>query len=75
MSHLIEAFSDIEKSLPLLLTAGEAIGVLRCSRRQLCRLIGDGRIGASREKASGSSRVLIPRAEIGRYLRSTVVNP
>ena len=72
MSHLIEAFTEIEKSLPALLTASEAANLLRCSPRNLRRLIVTGRLGSLREKASGSSRVLIPRASIGLYLRSTV---
>lgn len=72
MSHLIEAVAEIENSLPAILTASEAAHALRTSARQLRRLIVAGRIGAMREHASGSSRVLVPRAEIGRYLRSLV---
>jgi excisionase family DNA binding protein len=72
MSHLIEAFSEIEKSLPALLTASEAANLLRTSPRNLRRLIVAGRIASLRERETGSSRVLIPRAEIGRYLTSLV---
>ena len=72
MSHLNEAIAEIEASLPALATASEAANALRCSPRHLRRLIVAGRIGAMRERESGSSRVIIPRAEIGRYLRSLV---
>jgi hypothetical protein len=75
MSHLIEAINEIEASLPALATAGEAAHALRMSPRNLRRLIVAGRIGAMRERESGSSRVLVPRAEIGRYLRSLAVQP
>ena len=72
MSQLIEAINEIEAGLPALATASEAANALRTSPRNLRRLIVAGRLGAMRKRESGSSRVLIPRAEIGRYLRSLV---
>ncbi len=56
--------------LPPLLTAAEATTVLRTSRRNLHRLVMAGRIQALRATESGSSRVLIPRAALEKYLRS-----
>ncbi len=75
MSPIIsDSISEIENSLPALATANEAAKVLRTSGRNLRRMIVAGRITALRAKDSGSSRVLIPRAEIGRYLRSLVMS-
>lgn len=65
--------ADVIAGLAPLCTASEAANALRTSPRNLRRLIVMGRIGALREKQTGSSRVLIPRAEIERYLRSLIV--
>lgn len=73
MSPIIsDSINEIEASLPALATANEAARALRMSGRNLRRLIVAGRITALRAQESGSSRVLIPRAEVGRYLRSLV---
>ncbi len=71
-SQVIDTIAEIEASLPLLATADEAAKVLRTSGRNLRRMIVAGRITALRACEGGSSRVLIPRAEIGRYMRSMV---
>jgi len=65
--------ADVVAGLAPLCTASEAANALRMSPRNLRRLIVQGRIGALREKTTGSSRVLIPRVEIERYLRSLIV--
>lgn len=76
MSPIIsDSISEIENSLPALATANEAAKVLRMSGRNLRRMIVAGRISALRARESGSSRVLVPRAEIGRYLRSLAGQP
>ena len=59
--------------LPSIVTVSEAIAVLRCSRRHLYRHVSRGRIHAVRPEDSGSSRLLIPRREIARFLRSLEV--
>jgi excisionase family DNA binding protein len=65
--------ADVVAKLHPLCTAGEAANALRTSTRNLRRMIADGRLGAVRAVESGSSRVLVPRAEIERYLRSLFV--
>ena len=73
MSPIVtDTITEIENSLPVLATANEAAKVLRTSGRNIRRMIVAGRITALRAQESGSSRVLIPRAEIGRYLRGLV---
>ncbi len=54
--------------LPDLLTAEEAAGVLRCSRRTLGRLVASGRLHASRQAADGSSPLLIARKDLTTYM-------
>lgn len=61
---------DVVASLQPLVTVAEAARALRMSERNLRRLIVAGRIVRLRARESGSSRVLIPRREIERYLRS-----
>jgi len=56
--------------LPTLATATEAVEVLRCSKRTLYRLVSAGHMHAIRHATGGSARLLIPRAELARYLRS-----
>jgi excisionase family DNA binding protein len=67
--------SETVQTLAPLATAKEAAAVLRMSQRQLRRLIIADRIPAIRGRESGSSRVLVPRASIEKYLRSLVVSP
>ncbi len=43
--------------------------MLRCSTRQVRRLIATGRLRAARATQRGSSRVLIERVQVERYLR------
>lgn len=56
--------------LPPILTVSEAMRVLRSSSRNLRRMVGDGRIQGLRSVDAGSSRVLIPRVSVERYLRA-----
>jgi excisionase family DNA binding protein len=56
-------------SLPPLASASEASALLRCSPRQLRRLVAAGRLAGIRACETGSSRLLVPRASIERYLR------
>lgn len=72
-SGKIDWVSDIVAALPALSTANEAARVLRMSPRNLRRLYTDGRLSVVRARESGSSRVLVPRLSIERYLRSLAV--
>ncbi|HEX4341328.1 MAG TPA: helix-turn-helix domain-containing protein [Polyangiaceae bacterium] len=56
--------------LPATLTTDEVCAALRMSRRNLYRLVGAGKIVARKMADGGSSRLLIPRAELERYLKS-----
>jgi excisionase family DNA binding protein len=67
--------SETVSTLAPICTAAEAAAVLRTTTRNLRRMVARGRINAVRACDGGSSRVLIPRAEIGRYLRSLAVSP
>jgi excisionase family DNA binding protein len=49
--------------------------VLRCSRRSGYRLADSGRIHALRATDAGSSRLLIPRDALARYLRTLAGAP
>jgi len=62
--------SDVVADLPALATAAETSKALRTSPRNLRRHIAAGRLVAIRAEESGSSRVLVPRAEIERFLRA-----
>ena len=62
--------SEAVAALKPLATLNEASAVLRTSPRNLRRLIASGRIQSLRATDTGSSRVLIPRAEVARYLRT-----
>lgn len=68
----VDWISEATKDLPAITTAAEAAKVLRTSPRNLRRMVVDGRIQAIRERESGSSRVLVPRASIESYLRGLV---
>jgi excisionase family DNA binding protein len=65
-----EWLSAILTELPPLLTAEEAASLLRTSRRNLQRWIASGRLRAIAGGVGGSSRVLVPRTEIARFLAS-----
>jgi excisionase family DNA binding protein len=61
---------DVVAKLPPLATISEAAEALRMSRRNVSRLLARGRLDAVRTGVGGgSSRVLIARAEIARFLR------
>lgn len=64
--------AETVSSLAPLATAAEASAVLRTSPRNLRRHIAAGRLQAIRAEESGSSRVLIPRVEIERFLRACI---
>ena len=61
-----EALADA----PPLLTVPEAAKLLRMSVRSFYRLVSTGRLKAFRAADAGSSRHLVPRSEVGRYLRT-----
>jgi excisionase family DNA binding protein len=57
-------------ALPPLATVAEAVTLLRTTRRNFYRLVAARRIRTVRPVESGSSKHLIPRSELARYLRS-----
>ena len=59
---------EIVEPLPSLVTMEETMGLLRCSRRSVTRLIASERLQAVRQ--SGGGRQLIPRSALAQYLRS-----
>lgn len=61
---------DTVGQLPTLATLAETAEVLRMSVRNIHRLVANSRIIAVRAGAGGSSRVLVPRAQIARFLSS-----
>lgn len=69
----VDWIADVVAQLNPLTSAAEASNALRTSPRNLRRLIAAGRLRAVRAHESGSSRVLVPRLEIERYLRSLEV--
>lgn len=70
MPPSIDWISETVADLPPLTTAAEAAKALRTSPRNLRRHVAAGRLKSLRAEESGSSRVLIPRSEIVRFLRS-----
>jgi excisionase family DNA binding protein len=62
--------TDATAHLPPLLRINEVGAALRTHVRTVRRLIAAGRIRALRSREAGSSRVLVPRAEVARYLQS-----
>lgn len=64
-----EWIADVVATLRPLCTIDEAAELLRTSTRNLRRLIAAGRIETVRSRQGGGSRVLIPRVELGRFLR------
>ena len=67
---------DVVVKLPPLVTISETAEALRMSRRHVSRLLARGRLDAVRTGVGGgSSRVLIARAEIARFLRRLHVEP
>lgn len=67
---------DVLVKLPPLATISETAETLRMSRRTVSRLLVQGRLNAVRTGVGGgSSRVLIARAEIARFLRRLHLEP
>lgn len=67
---------DVVAKLPPLATMSETADTLRMSRRTVSRLLVQGRLNAVRTGVGGgSSRVLIARAEIARFLRYLDFDP
>lgn len=58
------------RDMPALLTAAEAETALRLKRRKINQLVSDRRLTGVRHRESGSSRLLITRESVVRYLRS-----
>lgn len=55
---------------PALMDADQTCGALMMSRATLNRRMALGLIRAVRHRDSGSARLIFPRAEVARYLRS-----
>jgi excisionase family DNA binding protein len=64
---------DATRDLPALLLVGEAGAALRAHPRTIRRMIAAGRLQAVRSREGGSSRVLVPRDSIRRYLETLSV--
>jgi excisionase family DNA binding protein len=63
----------LDLGLPPLATVDEVAGVLRVSTRQIKRWIATGRLRAARVvPGPGTSRVLIPRAQIERLINEAM---
>lgn len=58
---------------PAIMTVEELVSLLRVSRRQVYRLLSNGRIHAVKQAEGGSSRHLVPRSSVEKYLRSLEV--
>lgn len=59
--------------LPSLCTVDEAAKALRSSTRTVRRLLATGRLRAAKLALGGSSRLLVPRVEIERLVRESLV--
>jgi excisionase family DNA binding protein len=65
---------NIELSdLPTLCTIDEAANALRLSTRAVRRLLATGRLRAAKLAIGGSSKLLVPRVELERLVRESVV--
>jgi len=53
---------------PALMTVPEVCSTIRTSRRNLYRLIASARLESLKQTEGGSSRLLIPRESVERYL-------
>lgn len=58
---------------PKLLTSDEVIAILRTTQRNFYRHVASGRIRTVRSATAGSSRHLVPKSELARFLRSLQV--
>lgn len=63
---------DLERELPVTLSAREACKALHCSRRTLSRLMQLKQIRYVRMESAGSSPVIIPRSEVLRLLAQRI---
>lgn len=70
MSKPSDWVDEAVAELPPLSTVEEARALLRTSRRHFYRLVKSGKIEAVKAVEAGRSPLLIPRAEVARYLRS-----
>ncbi|HET9930837.1 MAG TPA: helix-turn-helix domain-containing protein [Polyangiaceae bacterium] len=70
MTTEIDWVAEVIAGLPALVTVKEAVAALRMSRRHFYRLVARGQIKTVQQSTGGSSRHLIARGEIARYLRS-----
>lgn len=59
--------------LPALCRLDEVATALRTSKRTVRRLIASGRLRVARLEIGGSSRVLIPRAELERIVQESLL--
>lgn len=67
---------DVVAKLPPLMTISETAKVLRMSARNVSRNVARGRLAAVRTGVGGgSSRVLVARAELARFLRRLDAEP
>jgi excisionase family DNA binding protein len=64
----IDWIADATRDLQPLTTLPECAKTLRMSERNLRRLIAAGRIAAVKSSEGGSSRVLVPRTEVAKFL-------
>lgn len=64
--------ADVLEGLPALVTPAEVQARARIKRRKLNQLAADGRLRVVRHAEGGSSRLLITRESLARYLRTLV---
>lgn len=60
-----------QRSEPARLTLKEAADMMRCSQRNVRRLLATGRLRSAKLSTGGSSRVLIARSDIERLLQES----
>ncbi len=65
-----EWVTETLSGLPDLLTVAEVCATLRCAPRTVYRYIDRGRLKGVRPQESGSSKLLIPRGSVGKFLTS-----
>lgn len=75
MTFAKDWIAEAVAELKPLVTGAEAADALRVSRRTLARYVATGRLRALRADDAGSSRVLIPRSEVARFLRGLAGDP
>lgn len=70
MSDQGDWIDEIVAGLPALVTSAEVADILRMSPRNVTRLMAIGRLHYVQQANGGSSRRLVPRSELARYLRA-----